>query len=317
MATGAQAAERVAKAVNMLPSAAFRAARAMREADPALWPAGAKGGGRGAAHVELPHLVNLMLAYAATDYVAQAGKVAAGWRGMVWNTVPNISPAMTGYATSLLSGHGLFRADITAGEFLEGVVKLLADNGEVSRMLRAVGFHVVLEHDARWPRMNIGYTESDLDDDEAHHQPKLTFRPRQTPIGLSRRLDPAWNFLAPEGEPFVLRSTTLLTPLFEVLAELWNDTQQHRTKTIPSPTPPGAPASVTPESETAAGPLPGAAAARLTQPSAAEQPRTSEPSHSSNRSGERESRQPFSVGAGQSCNEETSPDAHSSDTAVS
>ena len=189
MATGAQAAERVAKAVNMLPSAAFRAVRAMREADPALWPAGAKGGGRGAAHVELPHLVNLMLVYAATDYVAQAAKVAAGWRGMVWNVVPNISADLTGQATSFLATHGLFREDITAGEFLEGVVKLLADGGEPSILLRAVGFHVVLEHDSRWPRMNVGYTESDLEGDVAYHQPKLTFRPRQTPVGLSRRLD--------------------------------------------------------------------------------------------------------------------------------
>ena len=108
----------------------------------------------------------------------------------------------------------------------------------------------------------------------------------------------------------------LLTPLFEVLAELWNDTRRHHTKTIPARTPPGTPPSANPERETAAAPGRESAAARLTQPHAAEQPRTTEPSHSSNRSGERESRQPFSAGVGQSCNEET-PDAHSTDASVS
>jgi hypothetical protein len=311
-----RATERVARVIGILPSVAFRAARAMREVDPALWPSAEKGGGHGAAHVELPHLVNLVLALAASDTVTQAPKVAAGWRGMVWNTVPNIPPDLTGHATGILTNAGLFREDITAGEFLEDVVKLLANRDDASQVLRSVGFRVVLEHDSRWPRMSVSYTESDLLDDEAHHQPKFIFRPRQTPVGLSRKLDPAWNFLEPAGEQYILKSTTFQVALFELLLDLWNDTRHH-TKTVPSRTPPGAPASANPERETAAAPgRESAAARRLTQPPAAEQPRTTEPSHSSNRSGERKRRQPFSAGAGQSCNEET-PDAHSPDAAVS
>jgi hypothetical protein len=294
----------------MLPSTVFRAARALREADATLWPEAAKGGGRGAAHVEPQHLVNLAIAVAASDYITRAPQVVVGYRGLIWNTAPRIPPQLTGQATSLLQTQGLLRRDITAGKHVEGIVRLLADGGEdVSRALLAVGYRVDLDLNPRVPRMVIGYTETDLPDDAAPHEPKFVFRPRQTPVGLSRKSDPAWNFLGGQDQ-FILKSATLLTPLFVMLADLWNDTRQHQKRT-----PPVAPASANPESETAASPLPGAAAARLTQPPVAE--RTSEHLQRSNRSEEREERQPFSAGAGKSFNKEKPPNAYRTDVAAS
>ena len=58
-------------------SAVFRTARALQETDQTLWPKAAKGGGRGAAHLEPRHLVNLVLALALADPIAIAPQTVA------------------------------------------------------------------------------------------------------------------------------------------------------------------------------------------------------------------------------------------------
>src|SRR5690349_18507821 len=100
MATGAEAVERLATATGRLPSAVFRLARVMRETDPTLWPIAGRGGGRGGAHVKPEHLVALMIALATADPVAAAPEIVNGYRALVWNTPPRISPDRSGYATS-------------------------------------------------------------------------------------------------------------------------------------------------------------------------------------------------------------------------
>lgn len=63
MTTAAEAIQQVANAAGLQPATAIRTARALREEDVSLWPQGAQGRGQGA-HVEAPHLVNLVLALA-------------------------------------------------------------------------------------------------------------------------------------------------------------------------------------------------------------------------------------------------------------
>ena len=153
---------------------------------------------------------------------------------------------------------------------------LLADGGDVvEQLFRGVGFSTVLEKDPRLPRMSVDYTETDLEGDEDHHRAHLILRPRPTPVGLSRKLDSAWNFLAPTPDarpPVMLQTVTLLTELFVVLGDLWNDTRKHHAETVfghktHSLSRPDASARTMPGNENAAT-LPGAAASRSNQPSA-------------------------------------------------
>jgi hypothetical protein len=237
----------------------FRLARVMRETEPSLWPAAGKGGGKSGAHVEPEHLVALTLALAVADPIATAPRIVSGYQALVWNTPPRISPDHTGYATGLLNGGRLFRPDITAGEHLAELVDLLAKQPDVANTLRAVNWRVDVEKDPQWPRISINYIETDLPADDGLAQHKFIFRPRDTPAGLSRNADPAWNFLKSSATPHVvmLHTVSLLVPLFVVLAELWDDTRQHHRKTISLPA--TASASAEPEHEDAAA-LPGAAA---------------------------------------------------------
>jgi hypothetical protein len=258
----------MAEAARLPPPVVLRVARALREADLALWPQAGKGGGRVAAHVEPPHLVSLTIgiAIAFADPLSVAPKIVSGYRDMIWNTVPAISPDRTGHATSLLTTAGLLRADITAGELLEDVLILVADRSDVARTLRSVGWRVDLERDLQWPRISVNYVETDLSDDAGYAKHHFILRPRAPSVGLSRKLDPAWNFLGPAtpGTEAMLHTVSLLTPWFEILAELWNDTRRHHRKTISLPA--TASASVGPEYESAAA-LPETAASRLNQSS--------------------------------------------------
>jgi hypothetical protein len=269
MATGARAIARLAEAARLPQPVVLRTARALREADQILWPQAGRGGGRGAVHVEPQHLVSLSIgiAIAVASPVADVPKIVTGYRDMGWNTVPLFSPERTGHASSLLDNAGLFRPDITAGELLEDVLILLADQPDVAKTLRAVGWRIDLERDLQWPRISVNYIETDLPADAAYAIHKFILRPHDPPVGLSKKRDPAWNFLGPvaPGTEAMLHTVSLLTPWFEVLAELWNDTRRHHRKSISLPA--TASASAVPEHENAAA-LPGATASRLNQSSA-------------------------------------------------
>jgi hypothetical protein len=271
MATGAEAIERLAKATGRLPSAVFRLARVMRETDSTLWPAAGKGGGKSGAHVEPEHLVALAIAVAVADPIAAAPRIVTGYRDMVWNTVPAIKPEHRGHATGLLEGARLFRADITAGELLAELVDLLAGQPDVANTLRAVGWRADVEKDPRIPRIVVRYIETDLQPDDGYAEHRFILRPRDTPVGLSRNADPAWNFLKSSGTPHdtMLLTMSLLVRVFVVLAELWGDTQRHHRKTISLPA--TASAAAAPEHDAAT--LQEVAASHLINQSSAERKR--------------------------------------------
>jgi hypothetical protein len=169
----------------------------------------------------------------------------------------------------MLVGAGLFSPNIKAGEFLEGVLQLVADREDAASALRSVNWRVDLERDPKWPRMVVSYVETDLPDDAQYDPKRFVLRPRDTPVGISRKHDPAWNFAAPYMPPsaVMLQTTTLLVPFFEVLAELWKDSvYQHGTiVSVQHVISAAASASTAPEKENPAA-LPGAAGSRLNQP---------------------------------------------------
>jgi hypothetical protein len=264
VATGAQAVERVAKATRRLPSAVLRTARALREADPALWPQAGKGGGKSAAHVEPPHLANLVFALAAADVIAAAPKVAIGYGGMRWNAPRRSPPDRTGDATVKLQGAGLLRDDITGRGLVAGLIELLARDTDAVRVLPKANCQIVLEKDPSMPRMALDYMDLNILDDGDYDQKHFILRPPDTPITLSRTQDPTWNFLADLPDAlYMLETKRLLMPLLILLGELWEDTRRHH---MPIILPVSASASANPEYETAADSLPGAAAVRLNQP---------------------------------------------------
>ena len=157
MATGAHAVDWISKATGILPATVFRTARALREADPTLWPQAAKGGGRGAAHLEPRHLVNLALALAVADPIAAAPKVVAGYRALIRHRPQHVvRPEHTGRAARLLTG--VFGGADNLGGDLERLVELLADgvyraiNDQLETdILREAGLCVELVVDPRVP----------------------------------------------------------------------------------------------------------------------------------------------------------------------
>lgn len=81
MVTTSQAIERVRDGLS-LPDATVRyAARYL--ADAGLWPKGGRGGGKNAAHIELDHLVNLILALTVSDELRSAPALVADFRALV------------------------------------------------------------------------------------------------------------------------------------------------------------------------------------------------------------------------------------------
>ena len=68
LATGAHAVDWIARTTGLLPATIFRTTRQLQIASPDLWPKAKKGGGRGAADLEEPHLVNLGIALAVADH---------------------------------------------------------------------------------------------------------------------------------------------------------------------------------------------------------------------------------------------------------
>ena len=68
--------------------------------------------------------------------------------------------------------------------------------------------------DPRVPRARIIYHGFDLPDDLAMHTETLLYRPRDTPHGLSRKLDPAWTFLPPATDASIARTAIVPVSLF-------------------------------------------------------------------------------------------------------
>ena len=120
MATGAHAVDRVAEATGLSPSTVFRAARAMREADPGLWPEAEKGGGRGAAHLEPRHLVNLALALAVAEPLTAAPQAVMGHRVSAPRELPFRQSERMGRAARLLAAAAVFSGKGGLGDDLSG-----------------------------------------------------------------------------------------------------------------------------------------------------------------------------------------------------
>lgn len=72
MATGAEAIDQIASAVELPRVTVARAARALREAKRDLWPQALPGGGKNANHVRPHHLNNLIFALMCADPISQA-----------------------------------------------------------------------------------------------------------------------------------------------------------------------------------------------------------------------------------------------------
>jgi hypothetical protein len=221
VATGAFAVKRIAETTGILPATVFRTARTLREADPTLWPIAAKGGGRGGAHVEPRHLVNLAIALAAADPITAAPKVVVGYRALVCPN-PHFSYPEDRMARRLSR---LFVTAADCGGWLEGLVNELADaDNDVAEELSARGFYVDLVGDLRIPTMRASY----FPDGEASEREILLFQPQHPTPGLSRNRDPASNFLATDAPGAIMRTATLFMPLFVVLAELSDHTRRYR-----------------------------------------------------------------------------------------
>ncbi len=238
MATGAHAAERIAKATGALPSTVFRAARIMREADPTLWPEAGKGGGRGAAHVEPSHLINLILALAIADPITAAPAMVASYRMFVYPGPQYLQREHMGQTAHMLFGTpspseqpdpvpavGVFGGAGGLGADLERLVELLAGSDQNAlKILGESGLTVELEVASRFPQATISYFSLDLEDSIAGHKQEFHYVPGQNTLGLRYATE------AP-----IVRKAILYVPLFAVLAELWADTRTRSTSKVKLP----------------------------------------------------------------------------------
>jgi hypothetical protein len=228
VATGVQAAERIAAATGLLPSSVFRTARTLREAGKGLWPEAAKGGGKGAAHVERRHLINLAIALAVNDPLA-AVKAIPAYRGLIPHRPEKHAPdpEHAGQAASLLMTNDMFNGRRAIGAELDRLLDLLTQ-GDTAGTLENAGLHIEFFIELRVPRVCVRYHAFDLEDDLATHTTELLYRKPNTPPGVSRELDPYWNFLPPR---LITRTALIPVSLFTVMADLWADTKRHHAET--------------------------------------------------------------------------------------
>jgi hypothetical protein len=235
----------------------------MRESNPHLWPQATQGGGRGAAHVTATHLTNVALAVALADTIATAPKVVPGYRNLIPHNPEQHRPdhARDGTAASYLKP--VFAQARPLGAGLDQLIEVMT-NARAAADLEAAGLYVELYVDSRVPRAVIGFRTFDSPEDHTAPLTQWIYRPRNTPAGVSRELDPAWNFLPPL---LITRTALIPASLFTVLATLWSDTKQRlpARRTKPS-LPAAASTSATPEAENPTA-LPEAAGSRLNQPS--------------------------------------------------
>jgi hypothetical protein len=234
VATGAEATERIAEATGLLPSTVFRTARLLREADKGLWPEAAKGGGRGAAHVEPRHLVNLAVALAVLqDPDIVAAKVIRAYRALVAHRRDQhvLVEDDVGQAASLLMTNDMFNGSRALGAELERLIELLT-KGDSARVLESASLYIEFFVELRVPRVGIGYYQFDLPDDTRSHTVKLLYRKPSIPPSISGQLDPYRDFLP---RRLITRTALLPAVLFTAMAELWAHTKQHHAITAVRP----------------------------------------------------------------------------------
>jgi len=83
MATVAEAVERITEATGLPEARVSYAARHLRNAGMDLWPTGGKGGGKNAAHVEVHHLVNLLLGVLTAEVLTEAPDLVRQYRDLM------------------------------------------------------------------------------------------------------------------------------------------------------------------------------------------------------------------------------------------
>lgn len=100
MTTTREAIERITEATGLPPATVTYAARFLAEADTALWPKGGRGGGKNAAHVDVRHLTNLVLALYGGEQVKDAAATVAAFSDLILlrdvktRTVEEAAPSM-------------------------------------------------------------------------------------------------------------------------------------------------------------------------------------------------------------------------------
>jgi hypothetical protein len=205
----------------------------------------------------------LVIALGVADSITAAPRAVPGYRRLVAHR-PNQhlpDPERDGIAAAYLKP--VFNPERPFGAALDRFVGLLT-NPAAARDVEAAAMHVELFADPRLPRAVIRYRTFDPPEDDDAPLTELIYRPRNTPPGVSRELDPAWNFLPPA---LITRTAVIPASLFSILANLWMDTRQHIAGRATEPPIPAASPTADPEAESAAS-LPQPAAPRLNQPSA-------------------------------------------------
>jgi hypothetical protein len=225
VATGALATKTVADATNLLPATVFRIARVLREADPKLWPEAAKGGGRGAAHVEPRHLVNLAIALAVNDPLL-AVKAIPVYRSLVPDKpAQHALSSDSGQAASVLAANGLFNGKRRLGDELDRLLEMLP-NGGIADALENAGLYFEFFIEQRVPRVVVGHHVFDPPDDLTKPMVQWLYRRPHTPS--DRAFDPTFNFLPPL---LITRTALLPVSLFAIMANLGFGAQQNQART--------------------------------------------------------------------------------------
>jgi hypothetical protein len=197
----------------------------LREADTKLWPEAGKGGGKAAAHVGHQHLVNLAIALAVGD-PGDAVKAIPVYRNLVPDNPGKhvLDAEDMGQAASLLQIHGMFTGKRSLGSELDQLVELLT-RGKIPGELEKAGLYTEFFIEQRVPRVYIGYTTWDPENDLSVPQVRLLYRKPKIPPGLP---DPYRDFLTRRR---ITRTALLPVSLFSVMAELWADTKLHHAET--------------------------------------------------------------------------------------
>ena len=202
LATGAHAVDWIARATGLLPATIFRTARQLQMAGPDLWPKAKKGGGRGAAHLEEPHLVNLGIALAVADHpITAAPTNVRRFRALMPSS--SVLDGTGSHLARTLHGCGAFVAGASLGVSLERLVDLLSGPDVTLRekLLPQAAFAVRFVKDERFPLAEVRF-----DDVVVQHG---------TP---------------PDHDPPIQQEAVLSHPVFVTLGDLWQNTQAYRTE---------------------------------------------------------------------------------------